>query len=213
MVALVGLWSALALGDSNPVREALFEWDSERHLLYLSLGFRDMVDSGVQSKLNRGLPVTLVVTAAIYRADGGEPLSTTAQTCKITWHVWEEAYRVEIARPGTSQVRWAPTAEGVLRRCAEARRLLAGDGSQIPEGVALYASGKIQVNPINPELLLRIRRWVMRPGSTGTAAQGDSLFSTFTGLFLQRVGEAEKQSKFVTAPMLPVLLPAESHEK
>ncbi|HET9960287.1 MAG TPA: hypothetical protein VFQ61_37610, partial [Polyangiaceae bacterium] len=120
-----------------------------------------------------------------------------------TWHVWEEAYRVEVVRPGNSQVRWTTTLEGVMRRCAEARRLLAADRSQLPELSALRVTGKIQVNPVSQEVLHKIQRWVMRPASTGTAAPGDALFSTFTGLFLQRIGDAEREIKFVTRPRMP----------
>jgi hypothetical protein len=186
----------------EPVREASFEWDADLAVLVLSMSFREVIDSKIQEKLRRGLPTTIVLTATIFRA-GGEPLSTTAQTCKVTWHVWEEAYRVEVTRPGSNQVRWTTTIEGVLRRCAEVRRLLAGDRSQVPQNTPVYASGKIQVNPISPEVLKKIQRWVMRPASTGTAAPGDALFSTFTGLFLQRIGDAEREVKFVTRAAAP----------
>jgi hypothetical protein len=122
-------WGASARAQSETAvvsRDAGFEWDTDRGLLYLNMSFRDVVDAGVRSKLSRGLPTTIVLTATLQRAGSGEPLSTTAQTCRVTWHVWEEAYHVEIIRPGSSQVRWTTTLEGVLRRCAEARRLLAG---------------------------------------------------------------------------------------
>jgi hypothetical protein len=194
-------------------RNAQLEWDADERLLYLSIGFRDVIDAKIQEKLSRGLPTTILLTAALFRVGSPQPLSTTAQTCKVTWHVWEEAYRVEVTRPGNSQVRWTTTIEGVLRRCAEARRLLAGDRSQIPPGIQLRATGKIQVNPISPEVLTKIQRWVMRPASTGTAAPGDALFSTFTGLFLQRIGDAEREVKFVTAPATPVVFHSRSEEK
>jgi hypothetical protein len=186
-------------------RDALFEWDAEAKLLYLSLGFRDVIDPELQAKLSRGLPTTIVLTAAIYRASGSsvQPLSTTAHTCRITWHVWEEAYRVEITRPGGSQVRWTTTVEGVLRRCAEVRRLVAGTAQQIPVNTALFCAAKVQVNPLSPEVLQKLKLWVLRPSGTGTAAPSDALFSTFTGLFLQRVGEAERELKFNSRPLLP----------
>jgi hypothetical protein len=186
-------------------REAALEWDADEQKLYLGMGFRDVIDQRIQEKLSRGLPTTIVLTATLYRATSNVPLSTTAQTCKVTWHVWEEAYRVEVTRPGSSQVRWTTTIEGVLRRCAETQRLLAGSRSQIPFGLALYAAGKIQVNPISAEVLTKIKRWVMRPASTGTAAPGDALFSTFTGLFLQRIGDAEREVKFRTRAQVPVV--------
>jgi hypothetical protein len=199
-------WSVSARAQSEATvvaRDAGFEWDTDRGLLYLNMSFRDVVDAGVRSKLSRGLPTTIVLTATLQRAGSTEPLSTTAQTCRVTWHVWEEAYHVEIIRPGSSQVRWTTTLEGVLRRCAEARRLLAGNSTQIPQGVALFARGSIQINPVSPEVLQKLKRWVMRPSSNGTVAPGDALFSTFAGLFLQRIGDAEREQRFQTRAFLP----------
>ena len=209
-------WAPLALGllvagqahaqaaAASGTRDVSFEWDADAKLLYLSVSYRDVVDPELQAKLSRGLPTTIVLTAAVYRGGVSQPLSTTAQTCKVTWHVWEEAYQVEITRPGASQqTRWTTTVEGVLRRCAEARRLLAGTAAQIPLGTPLFCAAKVQVNPLSPELLQQIKRWVMRPSGTGTAAPSDALFSTFTGLFLQRIGEAERELKFNSKPTLP----------
>jgi hypothetical protein len=214
---------AILTGASRPVhaqealptveRSALLEWDTDRRLLYLGIAFRDLVDGGIQSKLSRGFPTTIVLTATVQRGGSAQVLSTTTQTCRVTWHVWEEMYHVEVIRPGSTRVHWTPTLEGVLKRCAEARRLLAGDASQIPVGVPLYVRGSIQVNPVSPEVLRKLRRWVMRPSSTGTAAPGDALFSTFTGIFLQRIGDAERDQKFVTRPTEPVKFSSKAEEK
>jgi hypothetical protein len=191
----------------------LFEWDAEAKLLYLSIGFRDVIDSELQAKLSRGLPTTIVFTAAIFRGGGAQPLSTTAHTCRVTWHVWEEAYRVEITRPGGSQVRWTTTVEGVLRRCAEVRRLLAGTAAQIPTNIPLFCAAKVQVNPLSPEVVQKLKLWVLRPSGTGTAGPSDALFSTFTGLFLQRVGEAERELKFNSRPLLPTVVRPSTEQK
>lgn len=214
---------AVICGSSRPAhaqappptveRNVLLEWDTDRRLLYLGITFRDLVDAGIQNKLSRGFPTTIVLTATVQRGGSAEVLSTTMQTCRVTWHVWEEAYHVEIVRPGSSRVSWTTTLEGVMKRCAEARRLLAGDATQIPAGVPLYVRGSIQVNPVSPQVLSKLRRWVMRPSSTGTAAPGDALFSTFTGLFLQRIGDAERDQKFVTRPTKPTDFSSKAEEK
>jgi hypothetical protein len=203
------LLPATARAQARPVstRDVLFEWDAEAKLLYLSVGFRDVIDQELQAKLSRGLPTTIVLSAAVYRAGAtSQPLSTTAHTCKVTWHVWEEAYRVEITRPGGSQIRWTTTVEGVLRRCADVRRLLSGTALQIPFNTALLCSAKVQVNPLSPEVMQKLKLWVLRPSGTGTAAPSDALFSTFTGLFLQRVGDAERELKFNSRPTLPTVV-------
>jgi len=217
-LSLSMLWAttrpAQAQEASPPVvRGALLEWDVDRRLLYIDMAFRDLVDEGIQSKLSRGFPTTIVLTATVQRDGSSEVLSTTTQTCRITWHVWEEAYHVEIVRPGSTRVSWTTTIEGVLKRCAETRRLLAGDATQIPAGVPLYVRGSIQVNPVSPQVLSKLRRWVMRPSSTGTAVPGDALFSTFTGLFMQRIGDAERDQKFVTRPATPAQFSSKAEEK
>jgi hypothetical protein len=189
-------------------RDARFEWDPNRRFLYVSVGYRDVVDDKIKQKLNRGLPTTILMTGTLWRSGGRRPLATTAQSCKITFHVWEEAYRIEIMQPGISRVRWTPTVEGVLRRCAEATKLLAGDGQQIPRDVPVYLIAKVQINPISAEVLQKIKRWVSRPSGTSTAAPGDAVFSTFTGLFLQRIGEAERELKFETKHIVPTVLKA-----
>jgi hypothetical protein len=217
-IALVCLFSvrrayaqeAQDASDDVVTRDAHFDWDADTNLLYLDLSFRDLVDDSLQNKLSRGLPTTIVLTATISRAGNSRPLSTTAQTCKVTWHVWEEAYLVEVMRPGSNRQSWTTTTEGVIRRCTEVHHLLAGDAAQIPPGAPLVAAGKIQVNPVSAELLQKIKRWVMRPSATGTAAPGDALFSTFTGLFLQRIGDAERQQKFTTRILLPTIIHSKS---
>jgi hypothetical protein len=72
---------------------------------------------------------------------------------------------------------------------------------------------KVQVNPVSPELLQKIKRWVSRPTGTGTAAPGDALFSTFTGLFLQRIGEAERELEFSTRPVVPRIAKPEPRQQ
>jgi hypothetical protein len=206
---------ARAQAAAVPSRDTTFEWDAEAKQLYLSVGFRDVVDPELQGKLSRGLPTTIVFTAAVYKggASTSQPLSTTAHTCRVTWHVWEEAYRVEITRPGGSQVRWTTTVEGVLRRCAEVRRLIAGTAQQIPANTPLFCSAKVQVNPLSPEVLQKLKLWVLRPSGTATAAPSDALFSTFTGLFLQRLGDAERELKFNSRTLLPTVVRPSTEQK
>lgn len=188
-------------------RSASFVWDSpEKRLLFVNVSFRDAIEADMREKLKRGLPTTIVMTATVRTPNRETPLATTAQSCTVTWHVWEEAYRLEITRPGEHRpVTWSPTVDGVLRRCAEATRLLAGTRGQVPSNAALYLEAIVQVNPVSSDVLARITRWVSRPSGTGTAAPGDALFSTFTGLFLQRIGQAERLFSFRTRPSVPSL--------
>jgi hypothetical protein len=202
--------AAPALAEDPPLKErgAAFTWNGSTTELYASFGYRDVVDAAIRRKLVRGLPTTIVLTGTLYDGRSREPLSTTAQTCKITWHVWNEAYRLEITRPDSAETRWTPTLEGVLRRCAEASDLLVATSSQVSLGRAVRLEATVLVNPVSQEVLTKIKHWVSRPLRTGTAAPGDALFSTFTGLFMRRLGEAERKLDFTTPSAVPARPPA-----
>jgi hypothetical protein len=94
-----------------------------------------------------------------------------------------------------------------MRRCAEVHRLLTATRDQVPGAGPFVLKAKVQVNPVSDDVLQKIKRWVSRPTGTSTAAPGDALFSTFTGLFLQRVGEAERLLVFATKLIQPTVAP------
>ena len=117
----------------------------------------------------------------------------------MTFNIWDEVYRIEISQTGVVDLSTAsPTLEGVLRRCAEAERLAVVTRSLLSAG-SYYVAGLVEVNPVSPDMIERIKRWVSRPTGASTAAPGDALFGSFVGLFMARIGTANHQVAFRTA--------------
>jgi hypothetical protein len=191
--------------QSAAPREARFEWDATKRWLFVTVSFRDVADAALLRKLTLGLPTTIILTGLLYAQGNDQPLASTLQNCKITWHVWEEMYRVEVNRPDQQAIlrHWSPTLNGVLRRCAQTERLLIAHQGQVQENKPLILRGKVLVNPVSPDLLQKIQSWISRPSNTAAASPGSILFSTFTGLFMTRIGEAERVLEFSTRPALP----------
>jgi len=188
------------------LRQATLTWEPTSAQLLGSLDFRDVIDAEIRAKLQRGLPTRILFTALTYRPNTTAPVASAYLSCKVTWHVWEEMYRVEVSRSsvGKTQRHWTPTLEGVLRRCAEINDLVLADSSELPRGVPVFFEGTVRFNPLDEELMNRLRQWVTRPSRSTTAAPGSALFSTFTGLFMQRLGDAEKTVQFVTPTITPL---------
>lgn len=186
-------------------KSASFVWDEKKKRLSVSVEFKEVIDATIKKRLQRGLPTTIVFTGALYLPGNPAAVSTTAQTCKVTWLVWDEVYQVEITKPNSTTITGAATWEGVVRKCAVARGLVVATSNQVPVGQSVYLNAKVQVNPVSKEVVDKIKKWVSRPSGTGTAAPGDALFSTFTGLFLQRIGDAESESKFTTKTVTPTV--------
>jgi hypothetical protein len=189
--------SALA-DDELPVRQASLAFD-EKQTLRVSIGYRDVVDAATVAKLMGGLPTTVVLRAYVFREGGGAPLAAAFKTCRVIFDLWDEVYRIEIAQTGGADaVTASPTLEGVLRRCAEADRLAVIGRNVLPAGTSYYMAGVVEVNPVSPDMLERIKRWVSRPSGTSTSAPGDALFGSFVGLFVARIGVADRQIAFRT---------------
>ena len=184
--------------DELPVRQASLAFD-EKQTLRVTIGYRDVVDAATVAKLMGGLPTTIVMRAYVFRETGGAPLAAAFKTCRVIFDLWDEVYRIEIAQTGVGDVVTAsPTLEGVLRRCAEADRLAVIGRSVLPVNASYYLAGIVEVNPVSPEMLERIKRWVSRPSGASTSAPGDALFGSFVGLFVARIGVADRQIAFRT---------------
>lgn len=204
IIALSGI--AQAEDERLATRSARLQWEDARlSQLTISVPFREVLSPEIQAKLTRGLPTSILFTAALFATGSEDPVGTTVQTCRITWHVWEEAYRVELNRANLpTATSWTTTIEGVMRRCGEARRLPIALGPRFRRTMVLAVRARVLVNPIGEALLQKIKRWVSRPTGTNTSAPGDALFGTFTGFFMQHVGEAERIAIFETTPSVPV---------
>lgn len=201
-LALTLLSNAALAQSAAPRLEARFSWEAQGRALVASFSFRHLIDDQIQRKLSRGLPTKILLTALVRRADNEQPVSSTYQSCTITWHVWEEMYRVEVSRPNLPipTKHWTPTMNGVLRRCAEAEQLLVADSAQVSRTYPVYLDATLRINPISEELLGKLKHWVSRPSAATTISPGGALFSTFTGLFMQRLGDAERTFQFKSQP-------------
>lgn len=186
------------LGAAQP----RFEISKDRRQLLVSVGLQAAADQAVLRKLRLGLPTRFVISAALYAPGRRRPLGTALQSCRVTWHVWDELFLIELAQAERLTRTWTPTLAGVLRRCLRLDRSPIGNLASLPRGRRLNLRGQLLFNPVSPALLQKLKRWVSRPVST-TVSPGSALFSTFTGLFMTRVGQAEKMVSFSGATWLP----------
>jgi hypothetical protein len=188
----------LGAQETPPVRQAAFGLD-EKQMLRVSFGFRDVVDRATRDKLKGGLPTTIVMSAYVFREGGGPGLAATFLSCRVIYDLWNEVYNIEIAQPGApKEEKIAGTIEGVYRHCTESDRLLVAPRSVLSPPGTYYLGAIVEVNPVSPEMLDRIKRWVSRPTDPTAAAPGDALFGSFVGLFTVRPGRADRQISFRT---------------
>jgi hypothetical protein len=170
----------------------------EKGVVHLTLGFRDVIDAEIAGKLSSGLPTVVTMRGYLFRESGGDPVALTAKSCRIVYDLWDEVFRIQLVQPGGSTQVVAVNVEGVRRFCCEARKLPLVDRALLATGARYFVATLVEVNPVSQEMLDRIKRWVSRPGGNNGIGPGDSLFGSFVGLFVARIGDADRKLAFRT---------------
>lgn len=193
--------------EELPRRQANFAWDRNEKtgqtLLRASFSYRDLVDKAMTEKLQSGLPTVIAMRAYVLREGEANPIALAVRTCRISFDLWDEVYRLRIASAGGERDSAALNLEGVLRQCAEARDLAVIDRALLQAGKPIFLGAIVEVNPVSPQMLAQLRQWVARPaGSTGIGP-GDALFGSFVGLFVRQIGTADRTLRFRTQSITP----------
>ena len=168
----------------------------------LSFSARDVVNSDVRRKLESGLPQTIVTRVYAYPEAGGEPIAVALQSCRVVYDLWEEVYRVQVQTASSDRSESASSVEGVVRRCLTATNVPVGAAAQYVarRATRVYFAALVEINPMSPDTVQRIRRWLARPG--GGRLEGDAFFGSFVSLFVnRRIGAAERTLSFRSQPV------------
>lgn len=209
-VAMLGAREARAEDPPKPEqlprRTANFAWDKTEKsgtLLRASFSFRDVVDKPMAEKLASGLPTVIAMRAYVLREGDENPIALAVRTCRVVFDLWDEVYRLKISGPGGERDTAALNLDGVLRQCADARDLPVAERSLLATGKPHFLGVIVEVNPVSPQMLEQMRKWVSRPaGSTGIGP-GDALFGSFVGLFVKQMGTADRTLRFRTQSVTP----------
>lgn len=171
----------------------------------LAFSAADVADRAVRTKLQSGLPQTLVMRIYAYR-EGGQPITATYRSCRIVYDLWEELYRVEVQEPTVDRVESHASLDDVLRRCVVAHRMPVGRAEELRPlaGQSIYFGVLVELNPPSPDTVHNLRRWLARPAG-GDRVGGTAFFGSFVSLFVNRqIADAERilrfRSQAVTVP-------------
>jgi hypothetical protein len=182
-----------------PRREVKFAWD--KSLLRVSMGVRDVIDADMSKKFASGLPNVIAVRAYLLREGEDAPVALAVRTCRVVYDLWDEVYRLRVSGIGEDRNVAVLSTEGVFRQCADLKDLAIADKALLAPGKVHFLGVIVEVNPVSPQMLEQMRRWVSRPaGSTGIGP-GDALFGSFVGLFVRQIGTSDRTLRFRSQPV------------
>lgn len=187
---------SLARAQAVPERRVGVRFEDGVALLDVSAAdFAD--DPETRRKLTSGLPQTLLFRTYAYPSSGDAPIAVAARSCRVAFDLWEERFRVQIATEHREATQTLASLDEVLSTCLVANRWPIGNAVDWAalRGRSVTFAVLVELNPVTPDTVERIRRWLARPQRT--RVDSDSFFGSFVSLFVNRsIAAAERSLRF-----------------
>jgi hypothetical protein len=151
----------------------------------------------VVKKLQSGLPQTITTRVYAYSERSRDPLTVVGLSCRVVYDLWEGIYRIERQTETSDKTLTSRSLDGVVTQCLTFQNYLVGDAKLLERvrGSQIYFAVVSELNPLSPDAVQRIRRWLARP--TGSELNGNAFFGSFVSIFVGRkLGEADKVLSF-----------------
>jgi len=174
-------------------------------LILMSVGLQDLFSPAARERLTSGFATRVLVRVQLLREDDPEPLAVAFQRVEIVYDIWDEKFRVRTTRgPGTDRAFEVKTLDQALWAATALVQFPVELEQPLQRGERYTLAVRGDLNPLSPELMGEVRRWLRqpagmqrRPGSGG----GDSFFGNFVTVFVNpQIEDSEHQVRFVSQP-------------
>jgi len=193
-----------AADDSDIINKRM--WFAERgDQLVVSTMFTELLDTNAYERLASGFATTVVARIYVYRKGSDEPVAAVMSSFRVVYDLWDQNYVVRVDGPlGRRTWRFTQRAEA-LKALTTLDAVPIAPLDSIPRGPLFYMAMVVELNPVSPELLAEMRRWLTRPAGSASIDRGSSFFGSFVSVFVNpRLPEADRVLRMRSQPFYRV---------
>src|SRR5207253_3128042 len=121
------------------------------------------------------------------------PIALAALQLDVVYDLWDEVYVVRSQAPLASSTTRYATRERALDAVTHLREVPVAPLAHVPIGPHHFVAIAVELNPVSPELLAEMRRWLTRRGGDRLEG-GSSFFGSFVSIFVNPRLEAAQQT-------------------
>jgi hypothetical protein len=205
LVALaVALAPPAARAESLPVRKTGIA-RKDRALL-VSVGLPDLFTPAARERLTSGFATRVLIRVYLHREGDPDAIAVAFQRVEVVYDIWDEKFRVRVTRgPGTDRAFEVATADQAIAAATALYQFpieLPIEAIPLRPGERYELAVRGDLNPLSPELMADVRRWLRQPAGAqrrpGTGG-GDSFFGTFVTVFVNpQIEDSDNQVRFVS---------------
>jgi hypothetical protein len=173
--------------------------------LAVTASFADILDRRARAELASGLATTLVLRVYVYRRRSELPVSFVVARIRLVYDLWDEVYIVRTEGPvGTRTRRYRGRADA-LRAFTQLAEFPVAPLERIAIGPHHFVAMVVELNPVSPELLAEVRRWLSKPAGDRGLDTGSSFFGSFVSVFSNpKLPEADAVLRLQSQPFFRV---------
>jgi len=153
-----------------------------KDLVYSRIMVAKLSTAAVQKRMKSGLTQRLLYKLSLFRKGELKPLAGVVRYCKVTYDLWDERYEMVCLTPG----RQVKKKFKKIKKLMEALSLVFVPvlrKSEIVPDADYSLKLNVQLNPVSPKLLRKIRLWMRQSES---AAVGTNYVGSFLSLFISK---------------------------
>jgi len=173
--------------------------------LLLSVGLQDLFSPAARDRLTSGFATRVLVRVQLLRQDDPEPVAVAFQRVEIVYDIWDEKFRVRTTHgAGTDRAFEVKTLDEALYAATALYQFPVDLDQPLRAGERYTLAVRGDLNPLSPELMGEVRRWLRQPAGTQRrpgSGGGDSFFGNFVTVFVNpQIEDSEHQVRFVSQP-------------
>ena len=190
---------------AEPIPERTVGLSFRDRAVLVSVGLQDLFSPAARDRLTSGFATRVLVRIQLSRQNAQEPIAIAFQRIEIVYDIWDERFRVRTTHGvGSDRAFEVKTIDEAFNAVATLINFPIELTELLAPGERYQLAFRGDLNPLSPELMGEVRRWLRQPAGAQPrpgAGRGDSFFGTFVTVFVNpQIEDSERQLRFLSQP-------------
>jgi hypothetical protein len=190
---------------AEPLPERTVGLSFRDRAVLVSVGLQDLFSPAARDRLTSGFATRVLVRIQLSRQNAQEPIAIAFQRIEIVYDIWDERFRVRTTHgAGSDRAFEVKTLDEAFNAVATLINFPIELTEPLTPGERYVLAFRGDLNPLSPELMGEVRRWLRQPAGAQPrpgAGRGDSFFGTFVTVFVNpQIEDSERQLRFLSQP-------------
>jgi hypothetical protein len=189
-----------ARADDDKVEVQRMRFIERSNSLTVTGNISKLFDQAAYEQLSSGFPSTIAISTQVIPRDGGTAFLPLIEIRTVVYDLWDEQYVIRIEGVGAKRTRKVKYRAEALKIITALDDFPIAALSDIPYEKVYYLRVTAQLNPVSPETLAEVRRWLSQ-GTGGGLDRGGVFFGSFVSVFVNpKIADADRVLKIRSQP-------------